>query len=463
MYDCSREFNKFYRKHVVLPAVKQNELRDKRKLNINRLKDGLIEYNDDNNKDYKISEERVQGSMAMHTTTQSDEYDYDIDVGIVFESDNLNDLGPLATRNVVANAIERKTRQFAENPEVKTSCVRLKYTSGYHVDFATFKRHKGYFEDEYTYEHAGKEWSVRGIKALEEWFNEQIKNQGNDNLRKVIRLSKMFCKSRPSWVNMPSGLVQTVLCAEKMQTNYERLDEIFYYTMKEIVNRLHSYFEVTAPVDNGRMLVTRESDYQKMKNWKSHLSKMIDDLDILFDDECTYEDALNAWAIFFDHSYWKELSSSSSEENRSINKTYDFNDTEEFIDDKYSIYEQYDVTIDCKVTGNGFSLMPILSYLDRLGMRSRRFIPRNFSIKCKISNTNCPSYDKVLWKVLNVGPEAERRNDIRGQILERGNEITENSNFFGNHYIECYLIKNDVCVAIGHVDVPIGGSEIDRG
>ena len=126
MYDCSKEFNKFYRTKVVLPAKEQNELRKKRKLNIKRLKDGLLEYNEEKNKDYKIAEERIQGSMAMHTITQNDESDYDIDVGIVFESDNLNNLGPLATRNIVANALERKTKQFAEEPEVKTSCVRLK-------------------------------------------------------------------------------------------------------------------------------------------------------------------------------------------------------------------------------------------------------------------------------------------------------------------------------------------------
>ena len=34
MYDCSKEFNKFYRTKVVLPETEQNELREKRKLNI---------------------------------------------------------------------------------------------------------------------------------------------------------------------------------------------------------------------------------------------------------------------------------------------------------------------------------------------------------------------------------------------------------------------------------------------
>ncbi|HLR52498.1 MAG TPA: nucleotidyltransferase [Candidatus Avamphibacillus sp.] len=458
MYDCSKEFNKFYRTKVVLPEKEKNELRKKRKLNIKRLKDGLLEYNEEKRKEYKIAEERIQGSMAMHTITQNDESDYDIDVGIVFELDNLNALGPLATRNMVADALERKTKQFAEEPDVKTSCVRLKYTStGYHVDFAVFKRYKEYSsDDEYTYEHAGSEWSVRHIKALEEWFNDEIKNMGND-LRKVIRLSKMFCKSRDSWKNMPSGLIQTILSNEKLATTYSRLDEIFYYTMKAIVDRLSFYLEVEAPVDNGRALVTREVDYQRMRNWKSRLESNLQNLEVLFDAECTYKDAINAWRTFFNHSYWGELELSAISKRFSENKLQDFNDTEEFIEDLYPIYEQYDVTIDCKVSGNGFSSMPILEYLDKFTPILKKFIPYNFSVKCRVGRTNCPSYDKILWKVLNVGAEAERRNDIRGQIQDRGKEITENSKFLGEHYIECYLIKNGVCVAIGHVDVPIGG------
>ena len=53
MYDCSKEFNKFYRKEVVLPETEQSELREKRKLNIKRLKDGLLEYNKEKGKSYK--------------------------------------------------------------------------------------------------------------------------------------------------------------------------------------------------------------------------------------------------------------------------------------------------------------------------------------------------------------------------------------------------------------------------
>ena len=62
----------------------------------------------------------------MSTVVQNDDYDYDIDVAVVFDKDELGDKGALATRNIVSNALIRKTKQFKAEPEVKTSCVRIK-------------------------------------------------------------------------------------------------------------------------------------------------------------------------------------------------------------------------------------------------------------------------------------------------------------------------------------------------
>lgn len=454
MYDCSREFNEFYRTKIVLPEKEQNELRKKRKNNIKRLKAGLSEYNNEKKTNFKIAENRIQGSMAMHTVVQNDENDYDIDVGIVFESDNLDELGPHATRNMLADALERKMGQFAEKPLVKTSCVRLIYSTGYHVDLAIFKRRKVLLENEYTYKHAGDKWSPRHIKALEEWFSTETTKTDN-NLRKIVRFSKMFCKSREEWKNMPSGLIQTVLCNQEINKNYSRIDELFYYTMENIVNQLNIHLEVEAPVDDGRELVTREIDYIRVKNWKNRLSCELKKLDILFDPKCTFDEAVNAWGLFFNHLYWKGLKSRKTKKSLREDTQGTFNNTEEYIENKYPVNEQYDVDIDCKVLGDGFRLMSIVKYLERFPS-SKGFIPRNFSVKCKIGYTNCPSFDKVLWKVLNVGEEAIKRNDIRGQIKYRGKEISETTLFKGQHYIECYLIKNNICIAIGHVDIPIG-------
>lgn len=453
MYDLSSKFNSFYNSHVVLSQAEQNKLHQKKDLNIQRLKDGLKEYNEENHTSYSIVETCVQGSVAMSTVVQNEDHDYDIDVAIVFNKSALGEKGALATRNMVANALKRKTKQFNAEPEVKTSCVRVKYADGYHIDFAIYRRYYDVWSDCWVYEHAGSDWTQRELKGLTDWFTTQ-NNASDGKLRKVVRLSKMFCKSRSSWKNMPSGLLQTVLCDEKLQDSYTRIDELFYFTMKEIVNRLELDTSVAAPVDNGRDLTPRKSDTQKMTNWKNRLKSKLEDLEILFKDDCSKADALQAWYGFFNHDFWNEpVTETSNYSAKLILKSVSsFVDTEQFIDDLYPVDLSYRCSVSCQVSGNGFRPKPLSDFLQLL----RRYLPHNFEIRCTMVYTNCPPPYRVLWKVKNVGPEAERLNQVRGQIEEKGNSIVEHSRFYGNHYIECYIVKNGICVAKTRVDIPIG-------
>ena len=449
MYDLSKSFLDFYKNHVVLPADKQNELRKKRDLNLERLKAGLKEYNEEHKTDYKISETRTQGSMAMHTVVQNDSNDYDIDVAIVFEKDNLAGKGAQAIKNVIVDALKRKCTGFTTEPEAKTNCVRIVYANGYHVDFAIYRRFKENTTDrEYKYEHAGSTWTSRNPAAINNWFNDEITDKGQV-LRQVIRLSKMFCKSRAGWVNMPGGLLQTVLCDEKLQ-NYDRLDEAFYYTMVEIKRRLDTSVEVSNPTDSSISLLQTESHRQKMRNWCSRLNNKLSELNILFDKDCSADDAKNAWYKFFNHDYWS--SSSKTNISEACQKSlYSFNNTEQFIEDMYNMDEKKKKKINCIISKNGFRDMPILSFLEKFN----GWLPHGFSIDCSIGYTDAPRYDMILWKVRNVGAVAEQKNMIRGQIQNRGVSIHENSQFYGSHYIECYLIQGNKCIAVGHVDIPI--------
>ena len=89
MYDVSKEFDEFYSDYTVLPREIQSDLREKKKLNLDRLDSGLEEYNEENNTDYYVSDTKEQGSVAMATVTQNDSKDYDIDVAVIFDEDNL--------------------------------------------------------------------------------------------------------------------------------------------------------------------------------------------------------------------------------------------------------------------------------------------------------------------------------------------------------------------------------------
>ena len=70
MYDCSKEFLKFYQRHVVLPAEQQNHLRKKRRLNINRLKKGLEEYNEEIANEFEHMEELKEEEEVTNLVDQ---------------------------------------------------------------------------------------------------------------------------------------------------------------------------------------------------------------------------------------------------------------------------------------------------------------------------------------------------------------------------------------------------------
>ncbi|WP_422391050.1 nucleotide-binding domain-containing protein [Arthrobacter sp. N1] len=126
--------------------------------------------------------------------------------------------------------------------------------------------------------------------------------------------------------------------------------------------------------------------------------------------------------------------------------------TEEFIEDRYPVDITGSVSIDCEVTQNGWRPW-------RLREMGRAGVPLIAGKRLKFEVTGCtvPEPYTLKWKVLNQGPEAERRRMIRGDIVgstEPGIR-RESSTFRGEHIVECYLIRDGIVVARDRIDVPI--------
>lgn len=216
--------------------------------------------------------------------------------------------------------------------------------------------------------------------------------------------------------------------------------------------------EVYNPTDTSLPLLTTDKHRTKMNNWKTRLQTELDKLDVLFDEECDRKSAIDAWHSFFEHDFWTNESVIS--ESFALRKSYlSYTDTEEFIENEVcNICEQYYVKVDCKVEAKGFPLQSLNSFFENHPIFNR-FLPHGFSIDFDVISTNVPEPYSVWWKVRNVGAEAEKRNDIRGQIEKKYYKHKhETAKFYGPHYVECYIIKNGECVAIEHINVPIGHS-----
>ncbi len=132
-----------------------------------------------------------------------------------------------------------------------------------------------------------------------------------------------------------------------------------------------------------------------------------------------------------------------------------FTDTEEFIEDLYPVDIGRTVTIDCKVSQNGWRTASLREML-----RDKALLLPSKELDFTITECDVQQPYDVRWKVLNRGQEAERRNTIRGQITPstRPGVRHERTTFRGEHIVECYIIKDGIVVARDAIDVPISAN-----
>lgn len=132
---------------------------------------------------------------------------------------------------------------------------------------------------------------------------------------------------------------------------------------------------------------------------------------------------------------------------------------EEFLDKDYnitfSINPNYNLEIDAKVIQNGFRdgfLSIFLAKGSYLAVRK--------SLEFQIIKNNVPTPYDIYWKVRNFGDEAQKKGKLRGEIIKdkakNGKELKrENTEYRGEHYVECYCVVNGTCVALDKILVPI--------
>lgn len=134
---------------------------------------------------------------------------------------------------------------------------------------------------------------------------------------------------------------------------------------------------------------------------------------------------------------------------------YEAPNTEQFIEDRFPVDVRYDIELECDVTQNGFRP----SFLRSL-LASRIPLFANKKLRFYVSSSAVPEPYNLYWKVLNRGPLAVKRNCIRGQITPDGghHEQREQTDFKGDHVVECYAVKDGVVVATDRIHVPISNT-----
>lgn len=310
MTNCHSDLLAFHDEKITLPKKERDEMRRRRDANRERLKRGL--RRDDHAQPFQI---RSQGSYAMWTMVQQPDKDYDIDDGVYFRIDDLPDgeeTLPREAKDMVCRAV--KDRSFKRQPEVRENCVRVYYDGGYHIDLPVYRRPDGGADSGHsdnTDELASGEWTPSDPVAVTEWFLTKNRQQSPDHkdnggqLRRIVRLLKGFARSRKEWrKQIANGFTVTKLVTEHYQRNADREDVCLHDTMRGIRERLRVNLEVEHPVLPEKL--TEGSDDPKTSFLLEKLDWAIQTLTPLLDPHCSRRDALDAWGLVFNTTFFED-------------------------------------------------------------------------------------------------------------------------------------------------------------
>jgi hypothetical protein len=315
MFEMHKELNQFYQDHVRL-GEERKTLAKHRDINLERLHEGLEQLGYPSN-----FEHRNQGSYAMHTINQQPNKDYDIDVAVIFDKEDLPENALDAKKRMEAS-MQEAGGNFSQPPEAKTNAVRVYYSEGHHVDMAIYRK----CTDEYgnlIHEHAGSEWTVRDPMEITNWFNDIVRKCSPSNdvgmtveenqMRRIVRWLKVFAKSREHW-DLPGGLIISVLVAECYKPNFTRDDISLYETMVSIRDRLKLNEDVWNPVYTDQILSDRPVDQGRIKRFRDKLDTAISKLAALHESECKEDQARQAWYWVFQNKFWSTDDTSESQD-----------------------------------------------------------------------------------------------------------------------------------------------------
>lgn len=277
-------------------------------------------------------------------------------------------------------------------------------------------------------------------------------NAVDERNAKTNRNLKHVCKMVRAWknnhgVNMGGLLIDTLVYnffgqnSDYNDKSYASYDKLFVSLFTYLGGLDHQ--DYWAAPGSGQRVYSKGKFQSKAKKAAAKCQEAVDT-----DKE---KKKIKLWREVFGRSFPSEIATLAKSESVAHYDTSRYT-TEQFIEDMYPVDIRYDLTIDSDVLHQGKND-------GRLRRMAEVFfwLPRGRALRFHVTECNVPPPYQLMWKVRNVGPEAERRDCIRGQIFfDNGRqEQRENTDFHGEHYVEAYVIKDGVCVARDMIDVRI--------
>jgi hypothetical protein len=305
MYDYNERIQAYEEECVNLPGAVKEKLRGQRDANRDRLKRNRPESIRVNGGHFI-----PQGSMAINTTIQAEDFDYDIDDGVWFYAEDLKksngtELAAKEVQEMVRDAL--KDPKFNKQPEIHQNCVRVFYAEGHHVDVPAYRKFDEGTDKERQELAGSGGFTASDPTEINVWFEDRVEalNKARDGagsqLRVMVRLMKRFARSRGEEWDMPNGLKLTMLVEECFANSYTRDDEAFYWLLSKLKARLVFSLEVENRAQKKwpKDKLTKTTADANMVELRKRVGEALDELAVLHQYNCTQKQAREAWDWVF--------------------------------------------------------------------------------------------------------------------------------------------------------------------
>lgn len=388
-----------------------------------------------------------QGSIKQKTIIKPASEEHEFDVDLLFEMTIAPDWEPKDYLKNVADQFRASDRyKDLVDTKGKSRCVTIDYENDFHIDIVpAIKIAQGYL----IMNKNSNEFEVSDGDGYAQWFENQTVVT-NGFLVESVRLMKYIRDINEKY--LAKSILLTTLLGNQITTD-DIMDNFpdLPTTFKIIINRLDVYLQAHSemPIIENPVLpeesFNRHWDQDKYEIFRDEIHDLVVTINDAYD-EAGEDQSIKKWQVVFGDKFPSSIESDNANGRELIR---DIN--EQFLQDLgISTQIQYDAKINARITQDGFRPFFLFSSLNPLAkLRAINFV---------VQQCNVPEPYEIKWKVKNYGLEAARAGDLRGEISnDRGNgEKLEHTKYAGEHYVECYIIRDGVCVAQDKITVPIG-------
>lgn len=337
----------------------------------------------------------------------------------------------------------------------RTRCVVVNYAGDFHLDVVPYLERHG---EHYITDRKENKFELTNPEGFNAWLEEKSRTTGG-RLIKVIRLVK-YLRDYKNTFSVKSFIL-TMLLAERVNDAALLGDPNHYQdvptVLKNVLAALDEYLKAnptmplltdpSCPSESFNHRWTQE-EYANFRNRIEYYSAKV----TAAYDETDKATSLALWQEVFGSDFKAPAVASATKE-ASLSTA---RDGEMLLDQNFGIAIRLDPRYRLRIDGhiqpkNGFR-----SFRGALRVRGG-VVPKHRTIRFTVTECTVQKPFEVYWKVKNRGEAATRANCLRGEIvrdqgLMRKDEPTA---YTGHHYVECYAVKDGVCLAIDRQPVII--------